>query len=139
MAVEAHLPHYPATVGEVEEELQAEDIAERRWLTEAVAYAADHGVDLAVRTVVGHPAQASCDPTGYTGKGVLRAVGNLIALTTAMGESTLRVLDYGDLAGPDSGGLFQQPDEPGRQRRRVLPRPAPRSRVVGDDGHGGRA
>ena len=58
VAVEAHLPHYPATVGEVEEELQAEDNAVRRWLTEAVAYAADHGVDLAVRTVAGHPAQA---------------------------------------------------------------------------------
>jgi cell wall-associated NlpC family hydrolase len=36
--------------------------------------------------------------------------GILIALTTAMGESTLRVLDYGDLAGPDSRGLFQQRD-----------------------------
>ena len=73
MALEAHLPHYPATVGEVEEESQAEDSEERRWLTEAVAYAADHGVDLAVRAVAGHPAQASCDPTGYAGKGVLRA------------------------------------------------------------------
>ena len=36
--------------------------------------------------------------------------GIVIALTTAMGESTLRVLDYGDLAGPDSRGLFQQRD-----------------------------
>ena len=58
MAVEAHLPHYAATVGEVEEELQAEERDARRWLTEAVAYAADHGVELAVRTVAGHPAQA---------------------------------------------------------------------------------
>lgn len=33
-----------------------------------------------------------------------------IAVTTAIGESTLRVLDHGDQAGPDSRGLFQQRD-----------------------------
>lgn len=33
-----------------------------------------------------------------------------IAVMTAIGESTLRVLDYGDVAGPDSRGLFQQRD-----------------------------
>lgn len=31
-----------------------------------------------------------------------------IGVMTAMGESGLRVLDYGDVAGPDSRGLFQQ-------------------------------
>ena len=31
-----------------------------------------------------------------------------VAVMTAMGESSLRVLDYGDDAGPDSRGLFQQ-------------------------------
>ncbi|MFC6044829.1 peptidoglycan DD-metalloendopeptidase family protein [Nocardioides hankookensis] len=31
-----------------------------------------------------------------------------IAVMTALGESSLRVLDYGDAAGPDSRGLFQQ-------------------------------
>lgn len=31
-----------------------------------------------------------------------------IGIMTAMGESGLRVLDYGDAAGPDSRGLFQQ-------------------------------
>ena len=31
-----------------------------------------------------------------------------IAVMTAMGESSLQVLDYGDNAGPDSRGLFQQ-------------------------------
>lgn len=34
----------------------------------------------------------------------------VIAVMTAMGESGLRVLDYGDDAGPDSRGLFQQRD-----------------------------
>ena len=33
-----------------------------------------------------------------------------IGVMTAMGESGLRVLDYGDDAGPDSRGLFQQRD-----------------------------
>lgn len=31
-----------------------------------------------------------------------------IGVMTAMGESALRVIDYGDAAGPDSRGLFQQ-------------------------------
>ena len=31
-----------------------------------------------------------------------------IGVMTAIGESGLRVLDYGDAAGPDSRGLFQQ-------------------------------
>ncbi|WP_405217217.1 peptidase M23 [Agrococcus sp. Ld7] len=31
-----------------------------------------------------------------------------IGVMTAMGESSLRVVDYGDEAGPDSRGLFQQ-------------------------------
>lgn len=33
-----------------------------------------------------------------------------LAVMTAMGESSLKVLDYGDNAGPDSRGLFQQRD-----------------------------
>ncbi len=33
-----------------------------------------------------------------------------IGVMTAMGESGLRVLDYGDTVGPDSRGLFQQRD-----------------------------
>ncbi|HEY5224275.1 MAG TPA: hypothetical protein VIJ18_14660 [Microbacteriaceae bacterium] len=33
-----------------------------------------------------------------------------VGVMTAMGESGLRVLDYGDAAGPDSRGLFQQRD-----------------------------
>lgn len=33
-----------------------------------------------------------------------------IGVMTAMGESSLRVIDYGDTAGPDSRGLFQQRD-----------------------------
>ncbi|MFE6229399.1 hypothetical protein [Cellulosimicrobium sp. NPDC057862] len=38
----------------------------------------------------------------------LSARDQTIGVMTAMGESSLRVLDYGDDAGPDSRGLFQQ-------------------------------
>lgn len=38
----------------------------------------------------------------------LNARDQTIGVMTAMGESTLRVIDYGDGAGPDSRGLFQQ-------------------------------
>lgn len=38
----------------------------------------------------------------------LDAHGQSIGVMTAIGESTLRVLDSGDAAGPDSRGLFQQ-------------------------------
>ncbi len=34
----------------------------------------------------------------------------VVGVMTAMGESSLRVLDHGDAAGPDSRGLFQQRD-----------------------------
>jgi hypothetical protein len=34
----------------------------------------------------------------------------VVGVMTAMGESSLRVLDRGDAAGPDSRGLFQQRD-----------------------------
>lgn len=40
----------------------------------------------------------------------LSAQGQAIGVMVALGESGLRVLDYGDTAGPDSRGLFQQRD-----------------------------
>jgi len=40
----------------------------------------------------------------------LSAKGQAISVMVALGESGLRVLDYGDGAGPDSRGLFQQRD-----------------------------
>ena len=44
-----------------------------------------------------------------TGKGMgLSARDQTIGVMTAIGESSLRVLDRGDSAGPDSRGLFQQ-------------------------------
>lgn len=46
------------------------------------------------------------------GKGLeLSVKGQTIGVMTAMGESSLEVLDRGDGAGPDSRGLFQQRDD----------------------------
>ncbi len=40
----------------------------------------------------------------------LPAAAQLLGVQAAIGESTLNILDYGDVAGPDSRGLFQQRD-----------------------------
>ncbi|MBG6060004.1 hypothetical protein RCH16_003461 [Cryobacterium sp. MP_M5] len=47
--------------------------------------------------------------------------GQTIAVMTAMGESTLRNLTYGDAVGPDSRGLFQQRDTWGTLAERMNP------------------
>lgn len=44
-----------------------------------------------------------------------------IGVMTAIGESTLRVLDHGDAAGPDSRGLFQQRSSWGPKADRMDP------------------
>lgn len=44
-----------------------------------------------------------------------------VGVMTAMGESSLRVLDYGDGPGPDSRGLFQQRDSWGPMSVRMDP------------------
>ena len=44
-----------------------------------------------------------------------------LGVMTAIGESTLRVLEYGDDAGPDSRGLFQQRDSWGSLEDRLNP------------------
>ncbi|KRE28256.1 peptidoglycan DD-metalloendopeptidase family protein [Agromyces sp. Soil535] len=49
------------------------------------------------------------------------ARGQTIAVMTAMGESSLRVLEHGDEAGPDSLGLFQQRDSWGSRGDRLDP------------------
>jgi nucleotide-binding universal stress UspA family protein len=57
LGVEAHLPHYGATVGEVEEEHRFEEQEERRLLAEAAAYAEEQGLELIQEIRAGHPAQ----------------------------------------------------------------------------------
>jgi hypothetical protein len=51
----------------------------------------------------------------------VNAKGQTIAVMTAMGESTLRNITYGDTAGPDSRGLFQQRDTWGTLAERMNP------------------
>jgi nucleotide-binding universal stress UspA family protein len=57
VAVEAHLPHYGATVGEVDEELAVEEQACRRWLKAAEAYAAEQDMVIETEIRAGHVAQ----------------------------------------------------------------------------------
>jgi nucleotide-binding universal stress UspA family protein len=57
VAVEAHLPHYGATVGEVAEELEVEERACHRWLAAAEAYVNEHQIAFEGETRAGHPAQ----------------------------------------------------------------------------------
>jgi nucleotide-binding universal stress UspA family protein len=57
VAVEAHLPHYGATVGEVTEEQEVEERSCHRWLAAAEAYAAEREVVFEGETRAGHPAQ----------------------------------------------------------------------------------
>ncbi|WP_104081097.1 hypothetical protein [Cryobacterium sp. Y11] len=47
--------------------------------------------------------------------------GQTLAVMTSMGESGLRNIEYGDLAGPDSRGLFQQRDTWGTLAQRLNP------------------
>ncbi|MEU3333305.1 M23 family metallopeptidase [Glutamicibacter creatinolyticus] len=51
----------------------------------------------------------------------LNARDQTIGVMTAMGESSLRVINYGDEAGPDSRGLFQQRDNWGPLEDRMDP------------------
>jgi len=57
VAIEAHLPHYGATVGEVEEERIVEEQDCTRWLKAAQAAAAERNVPLRTEIRAGHPAQ----------------------------------------------------------------------------------
>lgn len=50
-----------------------------------------------------------------------RTYAQVVAIANAMGESTLMNVDYGDDAGPDSRGLFQQRDSWGPLAKRMDP------------------
>ena len=57
LTVEAHLPHYAATVGEMDEERRREEQQAHRVLTEASAVAAERGAEVTTAARVGHAAQ----------------------------------------------------------------------------------
>lgn len=56
LAVEAHLPHYAATVGEVQEEQRLEETEARANLGEAVDYARRRGIELRTEIRAGNVA-----------------------------------------------------------------------------------
>jgi nucleotide-binding universal stress UspA family protein len=58
VAVEGHLPHYGATVGEVQEELEVERTEAAAALTDARKLAEAAGVAVKTEVVAGHPAHA---------------------------------------------------------------------------------
>ena len=57
LAIEAHLPHYGATVGEVDEERRFEEQACAQLLEQASSYAAESGLSMHADIRAGHPAQ----------------------------------------------------------------------------------
>jgi murein DD-endopeptidase MepM/ murein hydrolase activator NlpD len=63
--------------------------------------------------------------------------GWIIAVAVALQESSLRVVDHGDSAGPDSRGLFQQRAPWGPEPERMDPMASARLFYTG--GHGGQA
>lgn len=73
---------------------------------------------VAGRAVPKGPVAGFCAPELAMAATILQAArdqgvgqyGETIGVMTAIGESGLRNLDYGDVAGPDSRGLFQQRD-----------------------------
>lgn len=107
------------------------------------------GLLAVILLLFGPSAQAACGPTvvvnvdqvpdgpiaGYSGEQLENAAhimnaasalglqrdAQVLGVMTAMGESSLRVLDYGDAAGPDSRGLFQQRDTWGTLEERMDP------------------
>ncbi len=65
VAVEEHLPHYAATVGEVDEARAVEEQMCRRWLATATATADEHGITLQTEIRAGHPAQELVRAAGH--------------------------------------------------------------------------
>lgn len=57
VAVEAHLPHYAATIGEVQEEQAVEEQQCQRWLKAAAAYASEQDITITTQVIAGHPAE----------------------------------------------------------------------------------
>ncbi|KFF58833.1 hypothetical protein JF66_15605 [Cryobacterium sp. MLB-32] len=95
------------------------------------------GPNAACAAVSANPQAAADHPgvAGYQGDQLVNAAaimnagaslgvtvqGQTLAVMTAMGESSLRNIDHGDIAGPDSRGLFQQRDTWGTLTDRMDP------------------
>ncbi len=95
LSVEAHLPHYAATIDEVQEEKEQEDAYFAKVQGEAVALAWEHGVELKTAIVPGHAAQTI---VRYAQEHafdliVIGQVGHSGLWGTLLGSTTDRVVD----------------------------------------------
>ncbi|HEX9016562.1 MAG TPA: universal stress protein [Chloroflexota bacterium] len=96
LSVEEHLPRYAATVGEVEQELEAGSEYFTRLHDQAKSLAAERGLGLTAETVVGHAARAIVD---YARENdfdliVIGHVGHSGIWGTLLGSTTDRVVDH---------------------------------------------
>nr|WP_181716133.1 hypothetical protein [Cryobacterium sp.]QJS06308.1 putative conjugative transfer protein [Cryobacterium sp.] len=101
-----------------------------------IVFVTGGGKNCAVAATISPATAANLEPVaGYSGDQLVNAAaiinagaaagvnvkGQTLGVMTAMGESGLRNIEYGDLAGPDSRGLFQQRDTWGTLAQRLNP------------------
>ena len=95
LSVEEHLPHYAATVGEVEGEREQENEYSARVQSQAVALAKEQGVPVQTEVVAGHAAQAIVQYAHDRGCDliVIGHRGHSGIWGTLLGSTTHRVVD----------------------------------------------
>ncbi|MBI4498098.1 MAG: universal stress protein [Chloroflexi bacterium] len=96
LGVEEHLPHYAATVGEVEEAKEEQDTFFGQVMAEAQRVAADHGVGLTTEVRAGNAAQQIVQAAreGNVDLVVLGARGHSIIRDFLLGTTTDRVTHH---------------------------------------------
>ena len=96
LSVEEHLPHYAATVGEVEEEKAYANGYFAQIQARAANLAAEHGVRLKAATVAGHAAQTIVEyaRTQKVDLIVIGHSGHAGIWGTLLGSTTDRVVDH---------------------------------------------
>ena len=95
LSVEEHLPHYAATVGEVQEEKEEENHYFVKLQAEAVAQARQEGVELKAEIVAGHAAQSIVRYAKEHGYDliVISHIGHSGLWGALLGSTTARVVD----------------------------------------------
>ena len=95
LSVEEHLPHYAATVGEVQEEKAFENGCFAQVQDRAIATAREQGIEIKTETVVGHAAEQIIR---YARRGgfdliVISHIGHSGVWGVLLGSTTSRVVD----------------------------------------------
>ena len=96
LSAEAHLPHYPATVGEVQEEKEQENAYFAKEQAKAITVASEQGVDLKTEIVPGHAAQTILHYAQAGGFDliVIGHSGHSGVWGVLLGSTTKRVVDH---------------------------------------------